>query len=116
VLPFEIGKNFNVNWAGHVTAKSGDIGCWQLEQVVGNADGTSTSGGRLIAKNVIGSQSSYWDKIYLDPVTNTISGGKLKASIFESTSAKPIKLGGAIDVYDPSKLVAITNPHTGLSE
>lgn len=115
-LPFEIGKNFNVNWAGHVTAKSGDIGCWQLEQVVENADGTSTSGGRLIAKSVTGSQSSYWDRIYLDPVTNTISGGKLKASIFESTSTKPIKLGGAIDVYDPSKLVAITNPHTGNSE
>ena len=115
-LPFEIGKNFNVSWAGHVTAKSGDIGCWQLEQVVENADGTSTSGGRLIAKNVTGSQSSYWDKIYLDPVTNTISGGKLKASIFESTSTKPIKLGGAIDVYDPSKLVTITNPHTGNSE
>lgn len=115
-LPFEIGKNFNVNWAGHVTAKSGDIGCWKLEQVEENADGTS-KGGRLIAKKVTDeSQSSYWDRIYLDPVTNTISGGKLKASIFESTSTKPIKLGGAIDVYDPSKLVAITNPHTGNKE
>ena len=115
-IPLQLGNNFNVTWGGHVTAKSGDIGCWKLEQVEENADGTS-KGGRLIAKKVTDeSQSSYWDRIYLDPVTNTISGGKLKASIFESTSSQPIKLGGAIAVYDPSKTVSITNPHTGNKE
>lgn len=114
--PFEIGDKFKARWDGHIIANSGLIGGWELEEVKRDTDNTSISGGRLIATNVTASQSSYWDKIYLDPLTNTISGGKLKASIFESTSTKPIKLGGAIDVYDPSKLVAITNPHTGNSE
>ena len=45
-----------------------------------------------------------------------MSGGKLKASIFESTTSQPIKLGGSLAVYDPSKTVQIKNPHSGNNE
>lgn len=109
--PFEIGDNFKAHWNGHIIADSGLIGGWELESVTRDDDNKPSKGGRFIADASISS----WDKIYLDPITNTISGGKLKASIFESTTANPIKLGGAITVYDPSKTSEDDNPHYGIS-
>ena len=109
--PFEIGNKFKAKWDGHIIANSGLIGGWQLEEVTRAVDSTTpTKGGRFIAD--VTAPSDYWGKIYLDPITNTISGGKLKASIFESTTSQPIKLGGSLAVYDPSKTVSIKNPHT----
>lgn len=112
--PFEIGDKFKAKWDGHIIANSGLIGGWQLQEVTRDVDNKPIKGGKFIAD--VSDPSAYWGKIELDPLTNTISGGKLRASIFESVNTQPIKLGGAIAVYDPSKKINVTNPHTSISE
>ncbi len=117
--PLIIGNNLKVDWNGHLTARSGEIGNWELEQVEtkkGADDSTYSTGGRLYS-NITPTTSSTdgWGAIYLDPINNTIEGGKFKASILESDSGT-IKLGGTISVYDPARKADIFNPHTGETE
>ena len=113
--PFEIGNKFKAKWDGHIIANSGLIGGWILEEVTRTTDNTPTKGGRLQA-GINGFSSGYWDMIELDPLMNTITGGRFNASVLESPSGEPIKLGGTIAVYDPSKLTHIENPHATSSD
>lgn len=107
---------FSVDWDGKITANSGSIGSWDLEEVQTREkddDTTETYGGRL-KSNISGS----WDSIVLDPINNMITGGKFKASILESSNSlgQAIKLGGAIDVYDPSVLIDIKDVHSNTDD
>ena len=90
--PLQIGKYFDVSWKGHVNARSAQIGAWTVLPT----DNTTTNGispGSLYSKT-----HSSWDSIILDPVLNTVTGGKFRASILEAKDTD-IKLGGYIDVY-----------------
>lgn len=118
--PFEIGDNFKSTWDGTIIANAGDIGGWQLEQyspeypldkelVAGNPN--PPKGGRFIA-SVQAPEGSYWQHITLDPLSNTISGGKFKASILESPDNSAIKLGGVIEVYDAERKITMPDYHT----
>lgn len=97
--PLQIGKYFDVTWAGHVTAASGKIGAWNFLPTVSTVQGTTASAGSLYSGATPPNQ---WSSIILDPVKNEITGGKFRASILEATTGT-MKLGGYIKVYDHTK-------------
>ena len=90
--PLQIGKYFDVSWKGHVNARSAQIGAWTVLPT----DDTTTNG--ISPGSIYSKTHSSWDSIILDPVLNTVTGGKFRASILEAKDTD-IKLGGYIDVY-----------------
>ena len=115
-LPFEIGKYFNVSWAGHMTAASADIGAWHILPTDSVRDSDSSI--KISAGSIYSDEDSNqdWEAIILDPVLNTVTGGKFRASILEAKDTD-IKLGGYIDVYavpsGTNSTIDYTTPGTG---
>ena len=99
--PLIIGKYFDVNWSGHISARSAKIGEWTVlatdDNSKLNADGSGISPGSMYS-----GYGSDWTSIILDPKKNLVTGGKFRASILEALNGT-ISLGGQIETYPFAK-------------
>lgn len=92
--PFEIGKFFKADYTGKIYAEEGTLGAWRFSSTKQGTGDEYKSAGSLYS----GYGGSYSD-IVLDPLRNTITGGRFRASVLEALQGN-IKLSGFLTVYN----------------